>query len=206
MFDPDKIKAVIDHVTPAKDFQTALQGKILRDWAHHHNIKDFLTSAERVWSCHFPGRLCPARVLSSSWADPDTCTHGAFGAFAAGWAPPTWRWGFQRGMALTKPDTLKIDITGQLRPGVFAKDVILEVIRQISVNGATNQVIEFCGPVVDAMTMEGRMNPVQYGGGGRGHLGYLPTGRGDRGLSVALYQGGIPGSAGSPGRFFPVPA
>jgi 3-isopropylmalate/(R)-2-methylmalate dehydratase large subunit len=59
--------------------------------------------------------------------------------------------------AFKQPDTLKIEITGTLQPGVFAKDVILEVIRRITVNGATNQVIEFCGPVVDAMSMESRM-------------------------------------------------
>ena len=41
VFDPTKIKAVIDHVTPAKDSKTAEQGKILRDWAHRNGIKDF---------------------------------------------------------------------------------------------------------------------------------------------------------------------
>ena len=41
VFDPAKIKAVIDHVTPAKDSKTATQGKILRDWAKRHEIKDF---------------------------------------------------------------------------------------------------------------------------------------------------------------------
>jgi len=41
VFDSDKIKAVIDHVTPAKDSKTATQGKILRDWAHRQQIKDF---------------------------------------------------------------------------------------------------------------------------------------------------------------------
>ena len=41
VFDPTKIKAVIDHVTPAKDSKTANQGKILRDWARRNNIKDF---------------------------------------------------------------------------------------------------------------------------------------------------------------------
>jgi len=43
VFNPNKIKAVIDHVSPAKDSKTALQGKILRDWVKLHNIKDFLT-------------------------------------------------------------------------------------------------------------------------------------------------------------------
>ena len=41
VFDPDRIKAVIDHVTPAKDSKTAMQGKIMRDWARRHDIKDF---------------------------------------------------------------------------------------------------------------------------------------------------------------------
>jgi len=41
VFNPDKIKVVIDHVTPAKDTKTAQQGKILRDWARRHGIKDF---------------------------------------------------------------------------------------------------------------------------------------------------------------------
>jgi 3-isopropylmalate/(R)-2-methylmalate dehydratase large subunit len=41
VFDPDKIKAVIDHVTPAKDSKSAMQGKILRDWARRHQIRDF---------------------------------------------------------------------------------------------------------------------------------------------------------------------
>ncbi len=45
VFDPDKIKAVIDHVTPAKDAKTAMQGKVLRDWARWHGINDFLISA-----------------------------------------------------------------------------------------------------------------------------------------------------------------
>jgi 3-isopropylmalate/(R)-2-methylmalate dehydratase large subunit len=159
VFDPDKIKAVIDHVTPAKDSKTALQGKILRDWAHRHNIKDFFDIG-RNGVCHaiFPEKGFVRPGFTIIMGDSHTCTHGAFGAFAAGVGTTDLEVGILKGVcAFKKPDTLKIDITGQLRPGVFAKDVILEVIRQISVSGATNQVIEFAGPVVDAMTMEGRM-------------------------------------------------
>ena len=46
VFDPAKIKAVIDHVTPAKDSKTATQGKILRDWARRNNIQDFFDRSE----------------------------------------------------------------------------------------------------------------------------------------------------------------
>jgi 3-isopropylmalate/(R)-2-methylmalate dehydratase large subunit len=159
VFDPDKIKAVIDHVTPAKDSKTALQGKILRDWAYRHKIKDFFDIG-RNGVCHaiFPEKGFVRPGFTIIMGDSHTCTLGAFGTFAAGVGTTDLEVGILKGVcAFTKPDTLKIEITGQLRPGVFAKDVILEVIRQISVNGATNQVIEFAGPVVDAMTMEGRM-------------------------------------------------
>jgi len=60
VFDPARIKAVIDHVSPAKDAKTALQGKILRDWARRHGIRDFFDIG-RNGVCHalFPGkRLC----------------------------------------------------------------------------------------------------------------------------------------------------
>ncbi len=159
VFDPDKIKAVIDHVTPAKDSKTALQGKILRDWARRHGIIDFFDIG-RNGVCHalFPekGFVRPGFVIIMG--DSHTCTHGAFGAFAAGVGTTDLEVGILKGVcAFKKPDTLKITISGTLQPGVFAKDVILEVIRQITVNGATNQVIEFCGPVVDAMSMESRM-------------------------------------------------
>ena len=159
VFDPDKIKAVIDHVTPAKDAKTALQGKVLRDWARRRHITDFFDIG-RNGVCHalFPekGFVRPGFVIIMG--DSHTCTHGAFGAFAAGVGTTDLEVGILKGVcAFKKPETLKIDITGHLQPGVFAKDVILEVIRRITVNGATNQVIEFCGPVVDAMSMESRM-------------------------------------------------
>jgi len=159
VFDPDKIKAVIDHVTPAKDAKTALQGKVLRDWSRRHGITDFFDIG-RNGVCHalFPekGFVRPGFVIIMG--DSHTCTHGAFGAFAAGVGTTDLEVGILKGVcAFKQPDTLKIEITGTLQPGVFAKDVILEVIRRITVNGATNQVIEFCGPVVDAMSMESRM-------------------------------------------------
>jgi 3-isopropylmalate/(R)-2-methylmalate dehydratase large subunit len=159
VFDPDKIKAVIDHVTPAKDAKTALQGKVLRDWSRRHGITDFFDIG-RNGVCHalFPekGFVRPGFVIIMG--DSHTCTHGAFSAFAAGVGTTDLEVGILKGVcAFKQPDTLKIEITGTLQPGVFAKDVILEVIRRITVNGATNQVIEFCGPVVDAMSMESRM-------------------------------------------------
>ena len=58
---------------------------------------------------------------------------------------------------MREPATIKVVLNGKLRSGVFAKDVILAVIRLLPVNGATDKVIEFTGPAVDAMGMDSRM-------------------------------------------------
>ena len=159
VFDPDKIKAVIDHVTPAKDGKTAMQGKILRQWARRHNIRDFFDIGHNG-VCHaiFPEKGFVRPGYTIIMGDSHTCTHGAFGAFAAGVGTTDLEVGILKGVcAFRFPETLKIDIQGSLKPGVYAKDVILSVIGRIGVNGATNKVIEFHGPVVDAMSMEARM-------------------------------------------------
>ena len=159
VFDPDRIKAVIDHVTPAKDSKTAEQGKILREWARRHAIRDFFDIG-RNGVCHalFPekGFIRPGYTIIMG--DSHTCTYGAFGAFAAGVGTTDLEVGILKGVcAFRLPETLRIEIKGSLADGVYAKDVILSVIARIGVNGATNKVIEFSGPVVDGMSMAERM-------------------------------------------------
>ena len=159
VFDPTRIKAVIDHVTPAKDSKTAEQGKILREWARRHAIKDFFDIG-RNGVCHalFPERgfVRPGYVVIMG--DSHTCTHGAFGAFAAGVGSTDLEVGILKGVcALKEPKTIKCILTGAFPAGVFAKDAILHVIKKLTVNGATNRVLEFTGPVVAGMTMDSRM-------------------------------------------------
>ena len=159
VFDPDKIKAVIDHVTPAKDSKTALQGKIVRDWARRHNIKDFFDIGSNG-VCHalFPEKGFIRPGYTVIMGDSHTCTHGAFGAFAAGVGTTDLEVGILKGVcSFREPKTMKVNVTGTLPDGVYAKDVILNIIKQITVNGATDMVMEFIGPVVEQMTMESRM-------------------------------------------------
>ncbi len=159
VFDPTKIKAVIDHVTPAKDSKTATQAKILRDWARRHGIVDFFDVGQNG-VCHalFPEKGYIRPGFTVIMGDSHTCTHGAFGAFAAGVGTTDLEVGILKGVcAFREPKTIRINLTGTLQPGVYAKDVILFVIGQIGVNGATDRVIEFRGPVVDEMTMDSRM-------------------------------------------------
>ncbi len=159
VFNPSKLKVVIDHVTPAKDAKTALQGKILREWARRHRIRDFFDIG-RNGVCHalFPEKGFVRPGYTIIMGDSHTCTHGAFGAFAAGVGTTDLEVGILKGVcAFHEPHSIKIIITGNLPEGVYAKDVILSVIGCIGVNGATNKIIEFAGPVIDALSMEGRM-------------------------------------------------
>ena len=159
VFDPDKIKAVIDHVTPAKDSKTATQGKILRDWARRHNIRDFFDIGSNG-VCHalFPEKGFIRPGYTVIMGDSHTCTHGAFGAFAAGVGTTDLEVGILKGVcSFREPKTMKITVTGNLPRSVYAKDVILSIIKKISVNGATDMVMEFGGPVVEKMSMESRM-------------------------------------------------
>ena len=90
--------------------------------------------------------------------DSHTCTHGDFGAFAFGVGTTAIEVGILKGVAAAKdPISFKIELTGTLQKGVYAKDVILYVISQLTVNGATDRVLEFTGDLIDQMPMEDRM-------------------------------------------------
>ncbi|VAW36241.1 3-isopropylmalate dehydratase large subunit [hydrothermal vent metagenome] len=159
VFDPDRIKAVIDHVNPAKDSKTATQGKIMRDWARRHGIKDFF-DVGRNGVCHalFPEKGFIRPGYTVIMGDSHTCTHGAFGAFAAGVGTTDLEVGILKGVcAFRTPKTMKIEVTGTLPPGVSAKDIILFIIKSLTVNGATDHILEFRGPVIEEMDMAARM-------------------------------------------------
>ncbi len=159
VFDPKKIKAVIDHVTPAKDSKTATQAKIVRDWARRHSIPDFFdVGSNGVCHALFPEKGYIHPGFTVIMGDSHTCTHGAFGAFAAGVGTTDLEVGILKGVcAFREPATLRVNLNGTLQPGVYAKDVILQVIGQLGVNGATDHVVEFRGSVVEKMSMEARM-------------------------------------------------
>jgi 3-isopropylmalate/(R)-2-methylmalate dehydratase large subunit len=159
VFDAAKIKVVIDHVSPAKDSNTALQGKILRDWVRRQGIKDFFDiGGNGVCHAIFPEKGFVRPGYTVIMGDSHTCTHGAFGAFAAGVGTTDLEVGILKGVcAFRTPKTLRINVNGKLKSGVFAKDVILAVIQKIGVNGATDRVIEFHGPVIGGFSMESRM-------------------------------------------------
>ena len=160
VFNPSKIKVVIDHVTPSKDSKSATQAKILRDWARRHQISDFF-DVGRNGVCHalFPEKGFIRPGYTVIMGDSHTCTHGAFGAFAAGVGTTDLEVGILKGICAFRwpQQTIRVEIYGELPVGVYAKDVILYIIKRLTVDGATDMVMEFVGPVVDRMDMESRM-------------------------------------------------
>lgn len=159
VFNPEKIKAVIDHVTPAKDSKSAMQAKVMREWAARHELPHFFdVGANGVCHALFPEKGFIRPGCTVIMGDSHTCTHGAFGAFAAGVGTTDLEVGILKGVcAFRQPKSVRINLNGKMQKGVYAKDVILTVIKTLTVNGATDHVIEFRGDAVDTMSMEERM-------------------------------------------------
>src|SRR4051812_45270050 len=91
--------------------------------------------------------------------DSHTSTHGAFGAlaFGIGTSEVEHVLATQTLWQGVRPPTYGVEVTGQLPPGLEPKDIILAVIRAIGTGGATGHVLEYYGPAISALSMEGRM-------------------------------------------------
>jgi len=158
VFDPNRVKTMIDHINPAKDTASAIQGKILRDWSRAHDVEFLDVGRNGVCHAVIPekGWILPGQI--GIMGDSHTCTHGAFNAFTAGVGSTELEIGIMTGLWICPPQkVIRVNVTGNLPANVFAKDIILTLINRIGVKGATNAVLEFGGAVIDGMSMEGRM-------------------------------------------------
>ena len=158
VFNPNKIKMMIDHVNPAKDTASAIQGKIIREWSKKHGIEFLDVGRNGVCHAIIPekGWIFPGQI--GIMGDSHTCTHGAFCAFTAGVGTTELENGIITGLWICPPQkVIRVNFIGKLPANVFAKDLILTLINKIGVKGATNAVFEFGGNVIAGMSMEGRM-------------------------------------------------
>lgn len=158
VFDPNKIKAMIDHVNPAKDTASAIQGKIVRNWSEEHGVEFLDVGRNGVCHAIIPEKrwILPGQI--GIMGDSHTCTHSAFCAFTAGVGTTEFENGIITGLWVCPPQkVIRVNFNGELPENVFAKDLILALIKKIGVEGATNAVIEFGGEVINIMTMEERM-------------------------------------------------
>ncbi len=159
VFDPDRIIVTPDHFVPAKDEKSAMLAKRLREWVQRHGIKNYYEIG-RHGICHTimleQGHVAPGMTVVAG--DSHTCTHGVVGAFAFGVGSTELAAAIATGKAwLRVPETVRININGKLQKGVYAKDVMLKIISELGVDGATDTVIEFGGATIRGMEVEDRV-------------------------------------------------
>ncbi|MDI7274384.1 MAG: 3-isopropylmalate dehydratase large subunit [Anaerolineae bacterium] len=158
VFDPARIALVPDHFAPNKDIKSAEQCLAMRRFAREQGIVHYF-EVGRMGIEHVllpeQGLVAPGDLVVG--ADSHTCTYGALGAFATGMGSTDVGVAMATGRVWLKvPETLRIVFSGRLQPWVGGKDLILHTIGQIGVDGARYQAIEFCGPAIDALSMDGR--------------------------------------------------
>jgi 3-isopropylmalate/(R)-2-methylmalate dehydratase large subunit len=157
---PDNFCIVMDHYIPAKDIASANQAKISRDFAYKHDLKYFFDEKDMgIEHALLPekGLVIPGDVIIG--ADSHTCTHGALGAFATGMGSTDLAFGMITGGNWFKvPETIKVELKGKPGKHVYGKDIILELIRMIGVDGALYKAIEFTGEAVQYLGMADRFS------------------------------------------------
>lgn len=157
---PDGFCIVMDHFIPAKDIASANQARISRDFAKKHKLKYFFDEKDMG----IEHALLPERGLVVSGdviigADSHTCTHGALGAFSTGMGSTDLAYAMITGKNWFKiPSAIKVEFIGKPAKHIYGKDLILEVIRQIGVDGALYQTLEFCGEGIKYLGMDDRFS------------------------------------------------
>lgn len=157
---PKGFAIVMDHYIPAKDIMSANQAKISRDFAYEHDLPNFFDEKDMgIEHALIPekGLVVPGDVIIG--ADSHTCTHGAIGAFSTGMGSTDLAYAMITGKNWFKvPSTIKVEFIGKPAEHIYGKDLILEVIRQIGVDGALYKALEFTGDGIGYLDMDSRFS------------------------------------------------
>ncbi|KFL34267.1 MULTISPECIES: 3-isopropylmalate dehydratase large subunit [unclassified Sulfurospirillum] len=157
---PDGFSIVMDHYIPAKDIASANQAKISREFAYKHDLKHYFDEKDMgIEHALLPekGLVVPGDVIIG--ADSHTCTHGALGAFATGMGSTDLAFAMITGENWFKvPESIKVIFSGKPKQHVYGKDLILEVIRILGVDGALYRTLEFTGDTIAHLSMDDRFS------------------------------------------------
>ena len=159
VFDKSKIALVMDHFAPNKDIKAAAQCKQCRTFARRFDIDHYFDVGDMgIEHALLPekGLVAPGEAVIG--ADSHTCTYGALGAFSTGVGSTDMGAAMAAGRTWFKvPSAIRVVLTGQRRPFVSGKDVILTLIGMIGVDGARYQSLEFTGPGVAELSIYDRL-------------------------------------------------
>jgi 3-isopropylmalate/(R)-2-methylmalate dehydratase large subunit len=182
---PDRTLATADHNVPTdgtpvaariKDELSRVQVETLERNCEEFEIPVYSLGSDRQGIVHVIGPELGVTQpgMTIVCGDSHTATHGAFGALAFGIGTSEVEHVLAtQCLVQAKPKSMRIRYQGALGFGVTAKDLILATIGQMGVSGATGHVVEFAGPAIEALSMEGRMtvcNMTIEGGGRAGMI------------------------------------
>ncbi len=158
LYDKNRIVAMNDHVSPAKDTATAIQAQVVRRWAKRQGITMHDIGDNGICHVVVPERGYVTPGMTVCCGDSHTCTLGAFGAFALGIGTTAQAGAMLAGcLILQRPKVMRVEVTGTLPADATAKDLALGVIANIGFRGGTGYVLEYTGSAIRALTMEERM-------------------------------------------------
>lgn len=180
---PDRTFGTVDHIIPTDNRTRPFQDKLaegmiqaLEENTERNGIRFFGLDSSHQGIVHMMG---PEMGLTQpgmtiACGDSHTSTHGAFGAIAFGIGTSQIRDILAtQTMALSRPKVRRINVTGKLNKGVYAKDIILRLIADLGVNGGIGFAYEFGGEVIDRMSMEERMTICNMTIEGGARVGYI---------------------------------
>jgi len=160
VFDRKKVVLVPDHFTPAKDLRSANQAKALQNFAREQKLPHYY----EVGCMGIEHALLPEKALVFPGdliigADSHTCTYGALGCYSTGVGSTDLARAYADGKCWFKvPESIKFIYKGRPQKWVGGKDLILFTIGQIGVDGALYAAMEFTGPVIKKLDMDGRFS------------------------------------------------
>ncbi len=162
-WNPERTFLVIDHASPAPNERIARLHDIMREFSRETGAVLY-DVGEGI--CHQlmieDDRVRPGEAFFG--ADSHTCTYGALGAFATGVGSTDLAAVMLTGKTWLKvPRTIRLEITGRIRPGVEAKDLALAMVGKLGFAGATYQAVEICGEALVPMSLDERMTIANLG-------------------------------------------
>ncbi len=180
---PNRTFATVDHIIPTDDqsrpFSDELAEAMMTELERNcrdHDIQFFSPESGTQGIVHVIGPELGLTQpgMTIACGDSHTATHGAFGAIAFGIGTSQVRDLLaSQSMAIAPLKVRRIEVTGALQPGVYAKDVILAIIRKLGVNGGVGFAYEYGGEVFDRMSMEERMTVCNMSIEGGARCGYV---------------------------------
>jgi 3-isopropylmalate/(R)-2-methylmalate dehydratase large subunit len=158
VWDRDRVVLVPDHFVPNKDIKSAEQALLIRQFARKHNLTHYYEVGRMgIEHCLLPeqGLVGPGDLVIG--ADSHTCTYGGLGAFSTGVGSTDLAAAMATGETWLKvPESIKFVYYGDLPRWVGGKDLILYTIGRIGVDGALYMAMEFTGPAIEKLSMDGR--------------------------------------------------